>query len=133
MFFHGIRRSAAWAGLAAAVAFVAPVVPASAATHGAPTALTVSPTLAQPAPLASTQSAEGAVQVAQNRRQFRRRRATGRQRFRNSRRAGRVSENRNRRANRRQFHRERRGDRRMVRRERRVPYWYYDGHYGGRY
>ncbi|WP_157961730.1 BA14K family protein [Acuticoccus kandeliae] len=69
MTLNRMKRVGAWAGLAAAMAFAVPAVPASAATHGQPTALTITPQLAarhEAKLMAETEASEGLIQLAQN-------------------------------------------------------------------
>lgn len=136
MFFDRIKRSATWAGLAAAVAFVMPALPAGAATHGGPTPLTITPALAQTTGTTSSTTSSnansGVIEVAQNARRNRRRRANNRRKTRNQRRVRREQGNRRRATNRRQFRRGRAADRRTARRRiRHNGRWYY--YRNGRY
>lgn len=128
MVFNRIRRTAAWAGLAAAIALVAPVGAASARTHGQPTPLTVTPQLAQTLAVSpSTAASAGLIQVAQANPQLRRQRAADRRQFRRQRAADRRQFRRQRAADRRQFRRQRTADRRH--RVWRHGRWYYDDDY----
>lgn len=120
MFFHRIRRTAGWAGLCAAVAFAAPALPAAASPHPGPTALTITPQLADTTAntgATSGRSTAGAFDVAQTRQQIRRRRAVNQQRARNQRRVDRQTRRRVRAADRRQDRRQRAADRRQDRRQ----------------
>lgn len=123
MFLPRIKKSAAFASLAAAVAFAAPTGSAMASTHGQPAPFTVTPVLGGTIPVATSSSQAtadaGVVEVAQNRRARRLRRLEGR------------TARRGRRAARRGFRNGRPGWYRGGRRFRHNGrwYWYNNGYY----
>ncbi|WP_211110407.1 BA14K family protein [Acuticoccus mangrovi] len=129
MMFIRIRRAGAWASLAAALAFVAPAGGAMAATHGQPTALTITPELAQTTANASTSTGVELIQVAQNndakRRKVQRQKNANRRQVNRQKNVNRRQVNRQQNVNRRQVNRHQNANRRYVRRHRYNNRWYY--------
>ncbi|MCF3933663.1 BA14K family protein [Acuticoccus sp. M5D2P5] len=124
MSIHRMQRVGAWAGLAAAMAFAMPVLPASAATPGQPTALTITPQLAaryEAKRVASAEASEGLVQVAQNNNVIRpQQRQANRNQAQRQRQANRNQAQRQREANRNQARRQGQVNRNQAQRQRQV-------------
>lgn len=131
MVFTSIRRSAAWIGLTTALTFIVPAGTGFAATHQGPTAITITPlfaaNIASGVPSSSSTSADGLIELAQNRQRVRRRRIRRNANRRNRRRATRRTRRRvTRRTRRRVARRTRRRVRNRIRRRRyHNGRWYY--------